>query len=550
MLFRTVCFAVCIASSGLAAHAETVLSLTPELTDAPIERKEPLSEPASLEVPDAAQMAPAPVETPVPPPQETAEPATAAPESPAAAAPQAPAEPGDLWERIRNGFALPATDHWLVTRHSAQFAGNPAYVERIVQRSRRYLFHIIEEVEARGMPSEIALLPIVESAFNPKAYSRARASGIWQFIPATGKHYGLSQNWWYDGRRDIIAATGAALDYLQALHNMFGDWQLALAAYNCGEGCVRRAVARNRAAGLPTDFASLSLPRETRNYVPKLLGVRDIVGAPERYGLALAPIPNERYFAPVSTTRHIDVQRAAQFAEISEQEFLDLNPAYNGPVITAHTEQIILVPAEKAEFFRANLENPEHTLVSWKTYKLQRGASFDKVAGSFGLTGAELKRVNGISASKRVAGGGTILVPSGGAGEHELPAQIHPEAYVPAPPPPVTVLRHAVRRGESLGSIARRYRVGVSQIAAWNNLRARRIVTGQVLSIHKARGAVLARAAGTERRGSAARYVVRRGDSWFSIAKRFNVSVANLHAWNKTRGQQALIAGKRIIVRS
>lgn len=545
-----------IALIGQPASAETVLSLVPENTPTQAEPSEavlpPLPNahgtvPPMLQVPTHVAPAGNWSQAPADAPQDVAEPALAAPEPAATATAELTAEPGDLWERVRAGFALPDTDHWLVTRHSAQFASNAAYVDRIVQRSRRYLFHIMEEVEARAMPTEIALLPIVESAFNPKAYSRARASGIWQFIPATGKHYGLSQNWWYDGRRDIMAATGAALDYLQALYNIFGDWQLALAAYNCGQGCVSRAIARNRAAGLSTDFMSLNLPRETRNYVPKLLGVRDIVRAPERFGLSLAPIPNERYFAAVSTTRHIDVQRAAQFAEISEQEFLELNPGYNGPVITAHTEQIILVPAEKADFFRANLENPDQPLVSWKTYKLQRGASFDKVASNFGITGAELKRVNGISASKRVAGGGTILVPTDNGDAHELPEQIHPEAYVAAPAPPTTAVRHTVRRGQSLSNVARRYRVSVNQLVAWNNLRGRRIVAGQVLSIHKAAAVVRGHGA----RGAAlAHYVVRRGDSWSSIARRFNVSVNDLVSWNKDKHRQGLVAGKRIVVRS
>ncbi len=550
------CCAAAIWAASLAAQAETVLSLTPEtatavatpdLPNAPVPVA-PTTAPATLYMPYSAQTAPAQDLPSAQQPGEPPQPAIETPEAPAAAAAELPVEPGNLWDRIRAGFAMTDYDHWLIARHSSQFASNPAYVERIVQRSRRYLFYIVEEVEARGMPAEIALLPIVESAFNPTAYSRARASGIWQFIPATGKHYGLSQNWWYDGRRDIMAATSAALDYLQVLYNMFGDWQLALAAYNCGEGCISRAIARNRNAGLPTDFMSLTLPRETRNYVPKLLGIREIVRTPERFGLTLAPIPNERYFAAVSTTRHIDVQRAAQFAEISEQEFLDLNPGYNGPVITAHTEQIILVPAEKADFFRANLENPDQPLLSWKTYKLQRGASFDKVASKFGVSASELKRVNGIAASKRVAGGGTILVPSQNADNYELPEQIHPEAYVAAPAPRVTALRHTVRRGQSLTSVARRYRVSVNQLIAWNNLRGRRVVAGQVLSIHKS--AVVARAA--TRAGSAAgtHYVVRRGDSWSSIARRFNVSVADLVAWNKAKHRQGLVAGKRIVVRS
>lgn len=556
MSTKTLLSAVCLvalAAFGQSVRAETVLSLTPESAPPAAELPDAPPPPTSGAVPPMLQI-PAPAapsawpQTPVDTPQSTAEPAPVQPEPVATSTVEPVNEPGDLWDRVRAGFTLPDTDRWLVERHSAAFASNAAYVDRVVQRSRRYLFHIVEEVEARAMPTEIALLPIVESAFNPKAYSRARASGIWQFIPATGKHYGLSQNWWYDGRRDVMAATSAALDYLQALYNMFGDWQLALAAYNCGEGCVSRAITRNRNAGLPTDFQSLNLPRETRNYVPKLLGVREIVRAPERFGLSLAPIPNERYFAAVSTTRHIDVQRAAQFAEISEQEFLDLNPGYNGPVITAHTEQIILVPAEKADFFRANLENPDQPLVSWKTYKLQRGASFDKVASNFGLTGAELKRVNGISATKRVAGGGTILVPTDNGDAHDLPEQIHPEAYVPAPLPPVTALRHTVRRGQSLASLARHYRVSVSQLVAWNNLRGRRIVAGQVLSIHKP--AALVRAAHGGRRASLAHYVVRRGDSWSSIARRFNVSVNELVSWNRAKHRQGLVAGKRIVVRS
>ncbi|MGE5027802.1 MAG: transglycosylase SLT domain-containing protein, partial [Betaproteobacteria bacterium] len=244
-------------------------------------------------------------------------------------------EPTDLWERIRNGFTLQEVDTPLVQSHVAWYANRPDYVRRMVERSQLYLYHIVEEVEKRGMPTEIALLPMIESAFNPKALSRSRASGIWQFIPSTGKDFGLKQDWWYDGRRDVTAATDAALDYLQKLHDMFDSWELALAAYNWGEGSVQRAIAKNQRMGLPTDYLSLKMPAETRNYLPKLMAVKRIVMDPEASGLTLASIPNRPYFATVTTKRHIDVAVAARLAEIPLQEFVSLNPAHNRPVINA-----------------------------------------------------------------------------------------------------------------------------------------------------------------------------------------------------------------------
>jgi membrane-bound lytic murein transglycosylase D len=396
-------------------------------------------------------------------------------------------ESADLWDRIRAGSGLSNLDSELVSRHESAFVRQPDYLARIVERSRRYLFFIVAEVERRRMPSEIALLPIVESAFNPTAFSRSRASGIWQFIPSTGEHYGMSQNWWYDGRRDIVAATTGALDYLQKLYAQFGSWELALAAYNCGEGKVARLISRNEARGLPTDYLHLPLPVETRNYVPKLLAARNIVANPSQFGLTLAAIPNQPYFAAVTTIKHIDRKRAAEFAEISEEEFTLLNPAYNRPVITAHEERTILVPAETAEFFAGRLQDPEARLVSWRTHKLRRGESLDRAAERFGLTGAALKQINGISGGKKVAGGGTILVPSA-----EMDAQAElvvdgtskPESDVPSPLPPVVM--HRMQRGESLARIAHRYGVTVAQIKTWNHLRGRQHQgPGRTLVIHR-----------------------------------------------------------------
>ena len=265
--------------------------------------------------------------------------------------------PTDLWERIRNGFAMPQLNSIEVRNSENFYASRPEYINRIAERSRRYLFHIVEEVERRGMPTEIALLPIIESAFNPTAYSRSHAAGIWQFIPATGKRYGLQQNWWQDDRRDIVAATSAALDYLQNLHRIFGDWELALASYNWGEGAVGRSLTRNRIVGLPTDFSSISKPPETRRYVPKLIAMRNIISSPAAFGIVLEPIPNQPYFDKVATTQHIDVKLAASLADISLAEFNALNPAHNRPVINANGSRSLLLPTDKVATFIANLEN-------------------------------------------------------------------------------------------------------------------------------------------------------------------------------------------------
>ena len=235
-------------------------------------------------------------------------PAFAAPE------PQVKAPPKDVWERVRSGYTMKPMDTELVRHWEIFYSAKPEYFARMVDRSSHYLFHIIEEIERRKMPAEVALLPMIESAYNPQAYSKAHASGLWQFIPSTGKHYGLRQNWWYDGRRDVIAATSAALDYLEKLYGMFGDWELALASYNWGEGAVGRALARNQAKGLPTDYASLTMPAETRNYLPKLIAVKNIIADPARFGVKLAGIPNEPYFQVISVKRHIDVKLAGRSA--------------------------------------------------------------------------------------------------------------------------------------------------------------------------------------------------------------------------------------------
>ncbi|NDU87933.1 MAG: transglycosylase SLT domain-containing protein, partial [Ferrovum sp.] len=348
------------------------------------------------------------------------------------------ATPGDLWDRIRSGFSMPdQTDNRLVAKHIAWFSARPDYVERTLNRSRLYLYFIVSEVQRRGMPTEIALLPLVESAYNPHALSRSQASGMWQFIPSTARVFGLHQDWWYDGSKDIVATTYSALDYLQKLYDEFHEWDLALAGYNCGEGKIRREIAYNAARHLPTDYAHLNLADETRNYVPRLLAAKAIILAPEHYGLILPPIPDQPYFSAITTHKQLDTKVAAQLADMSEEDFLMLNPGFNRPLIrlNANSEKTILVPVTAAGQFVARLADPEVKLVSWQTRKLHQGEPLDRVAQQYGMSSEELKRVNGIAPSKRVAGGGVILVPTSTPSEDETaPPSSSPETVVEGTP--------------------------------------------------------------------------------------------------------------------
>ena len=327
-----------------------------------------------------------------------------------------------LWPRITRGFALSPMENDLVRQWENWYASRPDYVARMIARSSRYLFHIVEEVEKRNMPMEIALLPMIESAYNPVAYSKAHASGIWQFIPSTGKDYGLRQNWWYDGRRDVLRATGAALDYLDRLHNMFGDWQLALASYNWGEGAVGRAMEKNRVQGLATDYESLTVPGETRNYIPKLIAVKNIISNPERYGLQIADIPNEPFFGTVTLKRHIDMKLAAKLAEMPLDEFKFLNPGHNKLVIRAGEAERIVLPRHKIDTFHANFAKHDKPLVSWHAVVFRKGEKAERVAAEHGMTLAELKEVNGLQNQARLVVGQPLLVPlKEGAAEPQLP---------------------------------------------------------------------------------------------------------------------------------
>jgi len=381
----------------------------------------------------------------------------------------------DLWQRIRLGFRLDALDSPLVAEQEAWYSSRPEYIKRFRDRGSLYLHYIVEQVEKRGMPTEIALLPVIESAFNPKAYSRSKASGIWQFIPSTGKNYGLAQDWWKDNRRDIVAATDAALNYLQKLHDDFNSWELALAAYNCGEGCVARAIAWNQKRGLPTDYASLEkLPPETRKYVPKLFAVKNIVLAPESYGIELESVPDQPYFTEVKAPPKIDVKVAAKLAGMSEDDFTALNPAHNKAV--ASSTGTFIVPVDHAEAFRTNLESYDKPLVSWTTYPAKRGESLDAIARRHDITLVQIKAANGdLKLDKRghLRAAGPIMVPMKTAQPVKV-AQLAVNRTTDSPPAATVKARgtYTVRAGDTLYAIALKHKTSVESLREVNRLTA------------------------------------------------------------------------------
>jgi membrane-bound lytic murein transglycosylase D len=392
----------------------------------------------------------------------------------------------DLWSRIRRGFQMPDLQTDLVDMQVNWYAQRPDYVQRMTERSQKYLYHIVEELEARHMPTELALLPFIESAYSPQALSVAKAAGMWQFMPGTGRTYNLKQNMWQDERRDVLASTSAALDYLSRLHDMFGDWQLALAAYNWGEGNVQRAIARNEAAGLPTDYLSLRMPNETRNYVPKLQAVKNIVMNPQMYGLTLPSIPNHPYFVTVTTSHDIDVDMAAKLANLSPDEFRSLNPSFRKPVILGATQPQILLPFDNASAFERNLKAYSGSLSSWTTYTVTERAAPAAIAQKIGVDADTLMEVNKIPAGMRLKPGSTIVVPRGSDDDEDISADVAESAVLAMEPdvPDTRKMLIRVRRNQSMAAIAVRYGVSIGQLKAWNRTHRDQVSRGQVIVLH------------------------------------------------------------------
>ncbi|MEJ0005362.1 MAG: LysM peptidoglycan-binding domain-containing protein [Steroidobacteraceae bacterium] len=479
---------------------------------------------------------------------------------PPAALPLRPADYSDLFDRMRAGFRLPDSDHSAIDRELEWYAGNPDYLGRAFSRADLYLYHIVTELEARGMPLELALLPVVESAFEPYAYSRASASGLWQFIPGTGSRYNLKQDWWYDGRRDVMESTRAALDYLQALNTEFnGDWLLAIAAYNCGEMNVERAVARNQAAGLPTDFWNLKLPAETRAYVPKLLAMGRVVAHPDHYGLSFNKIPNQPYFAKVDTKGQISMHVAAEIAGLSDAELYELNPAFHRWATDPSGPYALLVPADTAEAFRTSvIQLSEGERLNVKSYAVGKGDTMNGVARRFHTTAQELRELNELPVKGGLVVGTALKVPSQ---SNLLPAKaLRAAALVDGRAHRTRRQRSriVVRHGETLWAIARKHGVDVNALALMNGMQPNTVLrTGQRLRLGTASGSAnisaddeqVARTGGHAQAAETHQtHTVQAGDTLYHVAQQYHVSVAQVASWNRL-SKTTVIPGQRLIVR-
>lgn len=485
---------------------------------------------------DTSEAAPAPTAQakPSPPPVSIAKPSEQAEQ--------------DLWVRIRDGFSLGPYTQDQLDQYVNWYASHPEYIERVFTRGQRYLYHIVERVEAQGLPLEIALMPVVESAFDPFAYSYATASGMWQFMSGTGREYGLKQNWWYDGRRDIIDSTDAALAYLERLHNLFDDnWLHALAAYNTGQGRLQRSINRNAKAGKPTDFWSLSLPRETRAYVPQLLALSKIIANPAEYDIELPDMPNAPYFVAVDIDSQLDLARASELADISMDELYLLNPGYNRWATDPEGPHRLLIPSTHADgFTNALAAIPTAERISWQRYSIKRGDSLIKIAKRFNTSPEALRTANNLKSS-RIRAGDTLLIPSASeqsehyafsATQRRASSQNKSKGSNGS-----TKVNYVVKKGDSFWRIANQHKVSVSSLAKWNGMSSRdTLKPGQKLVVWSKTSNAGVKDGITRK----LTYKVRSGDSLDTIARKFNVSIQDISRWNNVAVKNYIHPGQQL----
>ncbi|MGN1056978.1 MAG: transglycosylase SLT domain-containing protein [Comamonas sp.] len=396
----------------------------------------------------------------------------------------------DLWDRIRKGFAIPDLEHELVDAQQQWYSSRPDYIERMTTRSSKYLYHIVEEIEQRNMPTELALLPYIESAFNPQAVSSAKAAGMWQFMPATGSYFDLTQNAFRDDRRDVLASTRAALDYLDKLHRMFGDWHLALAAYNWGEGSVGRAIKRNERQGMGTSYVDLSMPNETRNYVPKLQAVKNIIAHPEKFNIELPNIENHPYFQAVDLKRDMDIELVTRLADVRVEDFRALNPSFNRPTIFARGTTQILLPWDNAKVFQRNLAAyDDGQYASWTVWVAPSTMTVANAAQRVGMSEADLRAVNRIPPRMMIKAGSALMVPRTSQHVSDVASHIADNGRISFTPEITTVTRRTpvkVLRGDSMAKVARRHGVTVANLARWNDIGTNtKLRAGQMLDVYK-----------------------------------------------------------------
>jgi membrane-bound lytic murein transglycosylase D len=460
----------------------------------------------------------------------------------------------DLWSRLRAGFTMDhSVDNARVQAQLDWYVRHPRYIDRVVERGSRYLHYIINEIEKRGLPSELALLPVVESAFDPFAYSHGRAAGLWQFIPSTGKYFGLTQSWWHDDRRDVIAATDAALTYLERLANRFdGDYTLALAAYNSGGGTVSSAMRRNRNAGKATDYWSLTLPTETRHYVPKLIALAKIFDDPKAYGIDLPPLKDEPYFEVVDTGSQLDLAQAAELAGVDIDEIYLLNPSYNRWATNPDGPHRLLVPKQQAEAFQTALaEFPSEQRVSWQNYKVRKGDSLNTIARKFSTTPSVIQQVNKLN-SDLIRIGQQLLIPSSTKGSDAYAlSQAQRLERTQERKRSGNKVRYTVRRGDTFWDIAREHRVSVREVAAWNGMApGDPLIPGKELVIWSKTSKPTMVASNTRGKAMVRKvgYRVRSGDSLSAIASRFSVNVRDIASWNDLNTDRYLQPGQSLVL--
>jgi len=462
-------------------------------------------------------------------------------------------EPNTIWPRIRQGLSLQKQENRKISAEFNWYKKHPAYMRRVSERSKRYIHYVVEQLELQQLPLELALLPIVESAYDPFAYSHGRASGMWQFIPSTGRMFKLHQNWWYDGRRDIVDSTRAAIAYLKQLNKSNkGDWLLALAAYNSGQGTVNKAIRKNRKKGKPTDFWSLDLPAETRSYVPKLLALAKIIDNPKRYGIELFAVPNKPYFAAVDTQSQIDLAQAAEMAEMKIDELYRLNPGFNRWATTPSGPHRLLVPvANKAIFDRALLDFPAEKRLVWQRYTIVEGDVLAVIARRFNTDVSTIKQINGLRGNM-IRTGKSLMIPvaSKSKSHYSLSAAerlAHTQNYQRGDKNNKQIY-YRVKSGESLWTIARQHNVTVAKLARWNKIGYRDVLrVGQQLSIWLAPKTSTNSTIGQRDKVlKKVGYKVRSGDSLARIADRFNLRIKEIIQWNSINPKHYLRPGQRL----
>jgi len=453
----------------------------------------------------------------------------------------------DIWERVRSGFSVDAIDNDLrISHYESWYRATPNYLHLVTGRAAPYLYFILQEIERRRLPTELALLPIIESAYIPFAYSRSHAAGIWQFMPDTARLYGLKQNWWYDGRRDICASTLAALDYLEALNHLFkGDWLNTLAAYNAGPNRVLAEIEKNRRLDEPTDFWHLDLPTETQNYVPKLLAVKALVQDPTKFGIKLWPVPDEPYLQTVDIKTQIDLGLAAKLADMNVEPFNLLNPGFSQWATDPDGPFKLLLPIDRVKDFKLRLADlPSHTRVTWLRHQIQSGETLSHIAQRYGISIAVLQQTNELHSS-RIWAGDYLLIPQAmAASSPSVLAGMQSSASQLAEYSQGEPHTHGFRRGDSLWSIARSYGLPVSELASWNGSVSEDIIRpGAQLRIWKNLNVDVHQ---TEPSSTlrAIRYSVQSGDSLYAIARRFKVSIADLRRWNNLQDNALLHPGQ------